>query len=148
MKLASSRVSPDKGPSTMSLTSGENALGKLVDQRVRPEVAGCVRQKTVGPGQDLGLLVGRKRVIALGLPGHVEHARHPGADIRRVDDALPHEQIREAVWAGRTREVVGFPIRQRGDHLRMHIVDNALESQFTVVGDVFASTSRATSTWV
>ena len=78
----------------------EHALGELVHQRVREEVARGVGRVAVGEGEDLEPLVLRERRVEV-CAAHAmsKIAGQPGAGVDRVDDALAVGDVGEAVGA-------------------------------------------------
>ena len=104
------------------LDAGEHALRLLVDERVRPHVAGGVRHEPVREGEHLALLLRGVARVVLRRPGPVQDVTQPLAGVHRVDDGLPHRQVGEAVRADDAGVVVRRPVVQRLRHLARYRV--------------------------
>ena len=114
----------------------EDATRDVVDQRVRPHVAGRVRQVAVAEGEDLALLGGAVGRIALRLPRLREDVLEPLAGLLGVDHRLAVGEVGEAVGADHAGVEVRAVGGQRGDDLGTNRVLAAVDRDLAVVGDV------------
>src|SRR5829696_5756231 len=97
----------------------ERLTRELVHERVRPCVAGGVREEAVGEREDLATLrrvVGR---VGLGRPGRLEDVVEPLAALLRVDELLAHDDVGEPVGTDDSGVVVRLPGAQRVDDRRV-----------------------------
>jgi hypothetical protein len=112
----------------------------VVDERVRPHVAGRVGGVAEGKREDLLPLHGVVAGVGLSLPGALEDVLHPLPGLLGVDDRLPEHEVREAVRADDAGVVVRLLVAQGILDDLWHVVGAAVEADAAVVDHVLPGT--------